>query len=476
MLKHLYGSLYSKSNTIAKRSVYHVARILDVESGKYNESDKVQIQGWVKAVRKTKENVFLDVNDGTSPSNLQLVVSKLKLGETAYGSSVDVKGTLKQTPKDQLELNVDTLQELGGCTLSDGYPFYPKKAYPPEYIRNHLHLRARTAAISSTLRVRHRAIHCINQFLDQEGFIQVHAPVITSNDCEGAGEAFKVKPASEQLTRQVSKNNSPLEDSYFNGPAFLTVSGQLHLEAICHALSKVYSFGPTFRAENCKSPIHLSEFYMLELEEAFMDTTEALMNRIESLVKTVTRSLLNSVSPDIDLVRKLTTQSSLEKDFAWLEKPFPRITYREAIDILKTNQGKLKGAVQAESGINKEQELFLVDYHQSPVFVERWPKEIKSFYMREYPNDSSLVDGLDFLVPHVGELVGGSLRENDYNRLKEKLPDHDALGWYLDLRKFGSVPTGGFGLGLERYLSWILHVHNVRDVIPFPRWAHNCPM
>ncbi|XP_055545190.1 probable asparagine--tRNA ligase, mitochondrial [Wyeomyia smithii] len=475
MLKHLSGRLAFKAYSISKRCVYHLARIQSVERGEYNEGDKVHIQGWVKAVRKTKENVFLDINDGTSPGTLQLVISKLKLGETAYGSSVDAKGTLGKTPNNQLEVQVDTLQELGNCPLSEGFPFYPKKSYPPEYIRNHLHLRARTGSMSSTLRVRHRAIQCFNELLDQEGFIQIHVPVITSNDCEGAGEAFLVKPASEQLLQQLSKNFPP-DQCYFDGQAFLTVSGQLHLESMCHGLGKVYSFGPTFRAENCKSPIHLSEFYMLELEEAFMDSTEALMNRIESTVKAVTRSLLNSVSPDVALVRKLTTQSSLERDFAWLEKPFPRITYHEAIGILSNNQDKLKGTVEAEHGINKEQELFLVDYHQSPVFVESWPKELKSFYMRECPHDRNLVDGLDFLVPHAGELVGGSLRESDYNRLKDRIPDQRALGWYLELRKFGSVPTGGFGLGLERYLSWVLNVHNVRDVIPFPRWAHNCPM
>lgn len=469
-----YNSFY-KSNQF--RCISHFsASIRDVTSGKHREGDQLNVKGWVKSVRKLKEHAFLEINDGSCNKNLQLVVDKAQLNGAAYGSSVDASGTLGVTPKNQLELKVERLQEFGKCPLSEGYPFYPKKSYPPDYVRNHLHLRPQVSSLASTLRVRHHATKCFNDYLDREGFFQIHTPIITSNDCEGAGEAFLVRPASADLLKQMAKKDVPLDRAYFDRQAYLTVSGQLHLEAMSHGLGKVYTFGPTFRAENSKSPIHLSEFYMLELEEAFMETLEDLTNRIESMIKHVTKSLLDVASEDLAAVRKLTDDSTLEESFSWLDKPYPRITFKEAIHVLEQNRSKLKSAVRPEEGINKEQELFLVSHFQCPLFVIDWPKAIKSFYMRENRTEPALVDALDFLVPHVGELVGGSVRENDYDRLKARLPDQEALRWYLELRKFGSVPTAGFGLGLERYLCWVLNVHNIRDVIPFPRWAHNCSM
>lgn len=477
---------YSLERLVFHRNLYKLSQfrcishtstsIKDVTSGKHQDGDQINVKGWIKSVRKLKEHVFLDINDGSCSQNLQLMVSKAQLNGTAYGSSVNVSGTLGLTPKNQHELKVEQLEELGSCPLAEGYPFYPKKSYPPDYIRNHLHLRPQVSSLAATLRVRHHATKCFHDYLDREGFFQIHTPIITSNDCEGAGEAFLVRPANPELLKQMAKKDVPLDRAYFDRLAYLTVSGQLHLEAMSHGLGKVYTFGPTFRAENSKSPIHLSEFYMLELEEAFMDNLEDLTNRIESMLKHVTKSLLDVASDDLAAVRKLTTDSTLEDSFRWLDKSYPRITFREAIDLLEQNRSKLKSPVRAEEGINKEQELFLVSHLQCPVFVTDWPKAIKSFYMRQHPTNPELVDALDFLVPHVGELVGGSVRENDYQRLKEKLPDQEALKWYLELRQFGSVPTAGFGLGLERYLCWVLNVHNIRDVIPFPRWAHNCGM
>lgn len=458
------------------QSIYHLARVKDVAAGVHSEGDQIQIKGWVKSVRKMKDNIFLDVNDGSCGQNLQLVVSKLVARDTAYGSSVDATGTLGRTPKNQLELKVDTLKELGPCPLAEGYPFYPKKTYPPDYVRNHLHLRPQVGSVGSTLRVRHQATKCFNDYLDREGFVQIHTPIITSNDCEGAGEAFVVRPVNDGLLKQMTKKGVPLEQGYFDRQTYLTVSGQLHLEAMAHGLGKVYTFGPTFRAENSKSPIHLAEFHMLELEEAFMDSLDQLADRIESMVKNVTKSLLDVSADDLSSVRKLTTDSTLEQSFSWVDKQFPRITFADAMHILEQNKAKLKSPVCPQEGINKEQELFLVGHLQSPLFVTTWPKAIKSFYMKENDANPDLVDALDFLVPHAGELVGGSVRECDHAKLQAKLPDRAGLAWYLELRKFGSVPTAGFGLGLERYLAWVLNVHNVKDVIPFPRWAHNCAM
>ncbi|XP_053670186.1 probable asparagine--tRNA ligase, mitochondrial [Anopheles nili] len=456
---------------------YHFYRIKDLSPANCQPGTKVNVKGWVKSVRNMKGNLFVDVNDGSVATNFQLVINKEKHIDTAYGSSIDARGVLVASPKNQLELHVDSLTELGKCPLSEGFPFYPKKSYPPEYIRNHLHLRSRVNSMASTLRVRHEATRAFNEYLQHDGFVQIHTPVLTSNDCEGAGEAFLVKPLNDELLKSMVKDNVPVEHAYFDKPTFLTVSGQLHLEAMSHGLDKVFTFGPTFRAENCKSNIHLSEFYMLELEEAFMKSLDELADRIEDMVKQVTKRIMERSTQDVSLVRKLTTGSlELDKSFEWVEKRFPRLTYKEAIEILQKNKSILKSPVLPEEGINKEQELFLVQHYQCPVFVCYWPKNIKSFYMRENQRDSSLVDALDLLVPHVGELVGGSIREDNHNLLERKLPNGDVLKWYLDLRKFGGVTTGGFGLGFERYLAWILNVHNVRDVIPFPRWAHNCVM
>ncbi|XP_058061301.1 probable asparagine--tRNA ligase, mitochondrial [Anopheles bellator] len=464
--------LFAARNSVRS---YHHYRIKELATGGCKAGDKINVKGWVKSIRNMKGNLFVDVNDGSTPANFQLVINKDKSIDTAYGSSVDACGVLVASPKkDQLELQVESLKELGKCPLAEGYPFYPKKSYPPEYVRNHLHLRSRVSSTCSTLRVRHEATRAFNEYLQQDGFVQIHTPVLTSNDCEGAGEAFLVKPLNEQLLAGMAKENVPPEHAYFDRATFLTVSGQLHLEAMAHGLDRVYTFGPTFRAENCKSNIHLSEFYMLELEEAFMDTLEQLAARVEDMLKRVTKTLLDRSESDVRLVRKVT--NGLGEEFAWLEKPFPRLTYDEAIEVLRANEGKLKSPVRADEGINKEQELLLVQHCRGPVFVCYWPKEIKSFYMRENDRNSHLVDALDLLVPHVGELVGGSVREDCYERLYRKLPNRDVLQWYLDLRKFGSVPTAGFGLGFERYLSWVLNVHNIKDVIPFPRWAHNCVM
>ncbi|EAA01739.3 AGAP001276-PA [Anopheles gambiae str. PEST] len=458
---------------------YHYYRIKDLSPDNCKPGNKVNVKGWVKSIRNMKGNLFVDINDGSGPQNFQLVINKEKAIDTAYGCSVDACGVLVASPKNQLELHVDTLTEVGKCPLTEGYPFYPKKSYPPEYIRNHLHLRSRVNSMASTFRVRHEATRAFNEYLQRGGFVQIHTPVLTSNDCEGAGEAFLVKPLNEQLLKGMAKENVPLEHAYFDRATFLTVSGQLHLEAMAHGLDKVYTFGPTFRAENCKSNIHLSEFYMLELEEAFMGTLDELTHRVEDMLKSVTKSVIDRSAADLSVVRKSNSQDGggqLEDCFRWIDKPFPRLTYDEAMHILQANEAKLKSPVRREEGINKEQELFLVEHCQSPVFVCLWPKAIKSFYMRENAQNPSLVDALDLLVPHVGELVGGSVREDSYDRLRRKLPNADVLQWYLELRKFGSVTTAGFGMGFERYLAWLLNVHNVKDVIPFPRWAHNCVM
>jgi asparaginyl-tRNA synthetase len=243
-----------------------------------------------------------------------------------------------------------------------------------------------------------------------------------------------------------------------------------------HGIRKVYTFGPTFRAENSKSAVHLSEFYMLELEEAFINSLDDVVNTITKLFKTVTKEFLDRSLDDVMRINRSNKEFNAEKRFNWLDKEFKVLTYDEAFKIISDHKDKFKTAVDFNLGLSKEQEIFLTNHCQVPCFVVDWPKEQKSFYMRQKKSNLNLVEALDFLIPQVGEVAGGSVREDDYEILKAKMSNDESLKWYLDLRKYGSVTTGGFGLGFDRYLQYLLNIHSIKDVIPFPRWAHNCSM
>jgi asparaginyl-tRNA synthetase len=434
----------------------------------------LRFQGWVKGIRSMKKNLFVDLNDGTSARNLQIVLDKSKKDPTlGYGCSVSVDGVLGETPQGQPEIKAEKCEVISPCPLNEGFPFVARQTYAADYVREHLHFRSRVSTFAAMLRVRHTANREIHKFLDDAGFLHIHTPILTSNDCEGAGEVFTVRPDSEECLRAMKKENVPLGEAFFDRKAFLTVSGQIHLEAMAHGLGDCYTFGPTFRAENSKSPIHLSEFYMLEAEKSFSESINDLVQLIQTMMKTVTQSVLDKCAEDVAAIHKTQEQPPT---FCWLDKPFITMSYLEAINTLRDHQDRLKSEVNAAHGLAKEQELFLTQYTNSPVFVVDWPRALKPFYMKQKSVDLELVDALDFLVPTVGELVGGSVRENDYDRLKAKLPNAEALDWYLELRKYGGVPTSGFGMGFERYLQFLLGIGNIRDAIPFPRWAHNCKM
>ncbi|CAG4994302.1 unnamed protein product [Parnassius apollo] len=431
-----------------------------------NVGELTEIKGWVKNLRVYKEVVFADISDGSCAKKLQIVIPKhLKADNLTYGSSVHIIGKLSKSPRGQLELTAEDVNVLGQCVVLDGYPFNPRTTHPPEYIRQYLHLRSRTNYISAVLRIRHAVTKHIHDFFTSNSYLYIHTPVLTSNDCEGAGEVFKVIPDNKATIKAMRQQDKCDDDVYFGTKTFLTVSGQLHLEAMCRGLGNVYTLGPTFRAENSRSRLHLSEFYMLEAELAFCDCLEELQKFIEDLLKYVFIETRNSNEDDLYLLDKE------KKPPLWLDKNFVTLSYDEARNILKK-----KGLNTSEDGINKEQELALVDHCNGvPVFIVRWPKEQKSFYMKESQVDNTKVEALDLLAPITGEIVGGSLREDDYNKLKSKLPS-EALNWYLELRKFGNIPTAGFGLGLERLLQVLCNVPNIKDTLPFPRWPHNCDM
>lgn len=293
-----------------------------------------------------------------------------------------VKGFLSLTPTGQLEVKADDIQVCGNCVITDGYPFLPKKKYSPEYVRQYVHLRPRTNKFAALLRIRSETTFAVHQHFKSEGYINVHTPILTSNDCEGAGEVFTVIPECEKTLKEMAKPNIPFKEAYFNCKTYLTVSGQLHLEAVAHGLNKVYTFGPTFRAENSRSRLHLSEFYMVEAEAAFIDKLEQLTQIIEKLIKNVTENVINNAKDDIKCCEENTTTEE------WVNKTFPIITYEDCISILNKNQGRYNGTFNEKAGFTKEQEIFLVKYCGNiPTFVVNWPKNMKPFYVRECEHD-----------------------------------------------------------------------------------------
>lgn len=452
-----------------RRGVHGLAIFSDANVKEF-VGKKTKVQGWVRAIRKMKDNVFIDINDGSMSQHVQIVLKKsMKPDNLTYGCSVSITGQISSSPlNEKIEIIADEIDVIGDCNYELGYPFYPKKSYSQEYIRQYLHLRSRTKIFSSTLRIRDLATSAINNHMKNRGFINVHTPIITSNDCEGAGEVFKVIPENQEYLKTMKKNESQNYDkAFFNAKSYLTVSGQFHLETLARSLSKVYTFGPIFRAENSKTRLHLSEFYMVEAEIAFINKIEQLTNEAELLIKHVTNEIFTNGTNDIATLGVNPP--------SWLNEKFLYLTYNEAIDILEKNIDKLTINVKRGDNLSKEHELFLVNYCKNiPVFIINWPKEIKPFYMKECQDDTTKVDAMDLLAPDVGELFGGSLREDNYDKLKSKIPSD--IEWYLELRKWGNVPTGGFGMGFERYLQTVLGIPNIKDVIPFPRWAHNCSL
>ncbi|KAL4658622.1 putative asparagine-tRNA ligase, mitochondrial isoform X1 [Arapaima gigas] len=426
-------------------------RICEALSGQ-QIGENVKIQGWVRSVRSQKKAIFLDINDGSTLKNLQVVAHpELNDKRLTFGSAVEISGSLEKSlhEKQNVELQAKQVQVIGECNPLD-FPFKVKERHGLEYIRQFPHLRCRTNTFSSLLRIRSEATSAIHTFFKENGFVNIHTPIITSNDCEGAGEIFHV-----EVNKKLDEGNS----NFFSVPAFLTVSGQLHLEVMTGAFPCVYTFGPTFRAENSQSRRHLAEFYMVEAEISFTQSLEDLMSVMENLFKTTTEQILAQCQQDVELFHKYIA-------------PGHRV---RTIDVLNCNSNNFAFKVEASiliwgSDLQTEHEKYLVKHCGNiPVFVINYPYELKPFYARDNSDQPQhTVAAVDLLVPEVGELCGGSLREERMELLKAR------LARYLELRQFGSVPHGGFGMGFERYLQCILGVQNIKDVIPFPRFSHSC--
>ncbi|KAM6096572.1 asparaginyl-tRNA synthetase isoform 6-T8 [Chlamydotis macqueenii] len=370
-----------------------------------------------------------------------------------------------------MELKAETIRVVGPCDVWS-FPLKMKERHPLEYVRQFPHLRCRNNTLGSLLRIRSEATAAINSFFQDNGYVHVHTPIITSNDCEGAGELFQIETSNEA-------RESAEKTHFFNVPAFLTVSGQLHLEVMAGAFTHVFTFGPTFRAENSQSRRHLAEFYMVEAELSFTESLQDIMQVIEDLFKTATNTVLSRCPRDVELFHKYIAPAQKDRLEQTLKNKFVTISYSEAVEILKQASQTFTFKPEWGCDLQTEHEKYLVKHcGEIPVFVINYPYDLKPFYMRDNEDGPQrTVAAVDLLVPGIGELCGGSLREERLSFLESRLQRlglADTYQWYLDLRKFGSVPHGGFGMGFERYLQFILGVDNIKDVIPFPRFSHSC--
>ena len=458
---------------------------VSIEEARRGESvgRMVQVRGWVRTRRDSKGGFsFIELNDGSSFGNLQVVADgKLSNYEAdvltlTVGSSVVVEGELKasQGQGQSTELAASALRVMGLASATD-YPLQ-KKQHTFEKLREWAHLRPRTNTFGAVTRVRDRISFATHEFFHQEGFVLVHTPLITASDCEGAGQMFRVTTLPLDQLPMVNGKVDTSKD-FFGKSAYLTVSGQLEGEAYACALGKIYTFGPTFRAENSNTSRHLSEFWMIEPEAAFYELADN-MGLAERYLKFMIRETLEHCAEDMDFFEKRIQPGLLASLQLVLDKPFVHMSYTAAVEILSKCGEKFEYPVSWGTDLQSEHERYLTEKHvQGPVILYNYPKEIKSFYMR-LNDDGKTVAAMDVLVPGVGEIIGGSQREDRLDVLVARM---EASGlkaedywWYLDLRRFGSVPHAGFGLGLERMVQYTTGMANIRDVIPFPRTPGSC--
>ena len=442
----------------------------------------VTVQGWLRSKRDSKAGIsFLAVNDGSHFDSLQCVAPKelenyenevLKL---STGCAVIVSGELvaSQGGGQSVEIQASHVELIGGIDDPESYPI-AKKRHTFEYLRTQAHLRTRTNTFGAVTRVRHTLANAIHDFFHSEDFYWVNTPIITASDCEGAGELFRVSTLDLTNLPRDDKGQVDTSQDFFGSDAYLTVSGQLAVESYCLSMSKVYTFGPTFRAENSNTSRHLAEFWMVEPEVAFADLADnaALAER---LLKSVTQRVLNDCETDLGFFQQRIDNTVLERLTNIVDQPFVRVTYSDAIDILLKSGKKFEFPVEWGIDMASEHERFLSEIHfKAPVVVTDYPRDIKAFYMR-LNDDERTVAAMDLLAPGIGEIIGGSQREERLDVLDARMDEalKDTLWWYRDLRRYGTVPHAGFGLGFERLVAYITGMENVRDVIPFPRTPGN---
>jgi asparaginyl-tRNA synthetase len=439
----------------------------------------VTIKGWIRSVRSQKDFSFIAVNDGSTLAGIQVVCEATLPGYEATlkllttGASVAVTGSLVQSPgKGQaFEIKAQSIEVLGICD-AETYPLQ-KKQHSFEFLRTIAHLRARTNTFGAVARARNALSYATHKFFQDRGFLYLHTPVITASDCEGAGQMFKVTTLDDTTPPRTPQGTVDYSQDFFGKPAFLTVSGQLNGEAYACALSDIYTFGPTFRAENSNTARHLAEFWMIEPEMAFADLKDN-MDCAESYLKYCLQYLLEQCPADMKFFDDFISKGVIAKLEHVIATPFERLPYTDAIEILKKAPKKFQYPVEWGVDLQSEHERYLAEEHfKKPVILINYPANIKSFYMR-INDDNKTVAAMDVLVPSVGEIIGGSQREDRLDvlerRMREMNLNPEDYWWYTELRKFGSVPHAGFGLGLERLVLFATGMENIRDVIPFPRF------
>lgn len=491
------GRVKTSSSLLSSTGAATVPRV-KVVNAKEPTEEPVHVKGWVRTVRKQKTLAFVAVNDGSNMDGIQCVLlfdeideeTKKELDKITTGCSVVVEGPLvkSQGGKQAVEVAATTMRVIGECPV-DSYPL-SKKRHSLEYLRNIAHLRPRTNTIAAIARVRSKLAGAIHEFFQKSGFVYIQTPLITASDCEGAGEMFRVTTlniddiSSLPLTEtEDGTERTNIVDScqdFFGKPAYLTVSGQLGGEAYASALGDIYTFGPTFRAENSQTTRHLAEFHMVEPEMAFADL-DAAMDNAEQMLKFVVRHVLDNCQEDLTFFGKFYDNGLIDRLEKVVFQPFVRVSYRDAIVSLQKEIAKDPSKwqfpdVDFGTDLSTEHERWLAETKfESAVFVYNYPKSIKAFYMRDNDDDGGeTVNAMDLLVPGVGELVGGSQREERLDTLLSKMKDQDIdpedYWWYLDLRRFGSVPHSGYGLGFERLVTYVCGMENIREAIAFPRY------
>ncbi len=448
---------------------------------KGSKADRIEVKGWVRTKRGNKNIAFIALNDGSSISNLQVVVNVKSFDEELLrqittGSCIRVEGILVSSPgkEQQVELHADRI-DLYGTADAESYPLQ-KKGHTLEFLREIAHLRPRTNTFGAILRIRHALSYGIHKYFNDRGFYYLHTPIITSSDCEGAGEMFRVTTLDCKNPPLKEDGSVDFSQDFFGRETSLTVSGQLEGELAALALSRIYTFGPTFRAENSNTPRHLAEFWMIEPEMAFYDINDN-MDLAEDFLKYLIRYALDNCRDDLDFLCAMYDKELTDRLNFILNNKFERITYTKAVEVLMHAGVRFEYPVQWGVDLQTEHERYLVEKHyMKPVIVTDYPLQIKAFYMKQN-DDGKTVRGMDVLFPKIGEIIGGSQREENYDKLRRRieelrLPEKD-LWWYLETRKYGSAPHSGFGLGFERLVLFVTGMSNIRDVIPFPRFPKN---
>lgn len=439
----------------------------------------VTLMGWVKTNRAQAQFGFLNINDGTYFNNVQIVYDEKlsnfnEISKYRVGMSVQVIGKVILTPemKQPLEVHAEEITMLGDCP--ETYPIQPKR-HTREFLRDVAHLRPRTNLFNAVFRIRSVAAMAIHRYFQDNGYLYVHTPLITCADCEGSDQMFKISTLDMKNLPLINGKIDFTKD-LFGKQAFITGSGQLHGETFAMAFSDIYTFGPTFRTENSNTKTHANEFWMIEPEMAFCDIHE-LMDIEEEMLKFVVQYVLNTCPLEIQFCDQFVAKGLKEKLQKLLDSKFTRISHHEVIDILKKANVKWEFLPNYEEDIAKEHEKYITEYFNGPVFITDWPKDIKAYYMK-LNADGKTVAAVDLVVPQAGELMGGSQREEDLDkllsRMKELNINSEEIDWYLDTRRYGGCVHSGFGMGFERLVMYLTGIENIRDAIPFPRTPKNC--